>query len=70
MQYGKTNIVQCGDSVDLGQRAAADVASVMRELLDRQDEIRIIFAAGESQMTFLDRAGSAARFRLGPSCLL
>ena len=54
MQYGKTKIVQCGDSVDLGRRAAADVADVMRELLEQQDEIRIVFAAGESQMTFLD----------------
>lgn len=54
MRYGKTNIVQCGDSADLGHRAAADVAAVMRELLEQQDEIRIVFAAGESQMTFLD----------------
>ena len=54
MNYGKTNIVLCRDFEDLGQRAGADVAAVMRELLGRQDEIRMVFAAAESQITFLD----------------
>jgi len=52
--YGKTRVVLCKDERDLGRRAALDVARLMRSLLERQDWVRIIFAAGESQMTFLD----------------
>ena len=54
MHYGQTEIVICQDAIDLGRRSALDVANVMRRLLAERDEIRIIFAAGESQMTFLD----------------
>ena len=54
MHYGQTQIVICQDAVDLGRRAAHDVAAVMRRLLAERDEVRVIFAAGESQMTFLD----------------
>lgn len=54
MQYGKTNVVLCKDEMDLGRRAAFDVANKIRDLLADREEIRIVFAAGESQMTFLD----------------
>jgi glucosamine-6-phosphate deaminase len=54
MNYGKTRIVVCQDEHDLGARAAGDVAQTMRGLLLERDEIRMIFAAGESQNTFLD----------------
>ncbi|MCI0419894.1 MAG: 6-phosphogluconolactonase [Acidobacteria bacterium] len=54
MHYGKTAIVICEDEFDLGYKAAAAVANKMRELLGRQEEIRLILAAGESQITFLD----------------
>jgi glucosamine-6-phosphate deaminase len=54
MNYGKTRVVLCEDEDDLGARAALAVAQKMRELLASRDEIRIIFAAGESQNTFLN----------------
>lgn len=54
MHYGRTRIIICEDEHDLGRRAAHAVASQMRELLAQDDEIRMILAAGESQMTFLD----------------
>jgi len=54
MRYGKTTVIICRDEFELGSKAAADVAGKIRELLARQDEIRIAFAAGESQMTYLD----------------
>jgi glucosamine-6-phosphate deaminase len=52
-EYGKTTIVICDDDQDLGSRAAAAVAATMRERLSRQDELVMILAAGESQITFL-----------------
>jgi glucosamine-6-phosphate deaminase len=51
--YGKTQIVVCNDERDLGLRAAVHVAETMRKLLEHQAEVNIIFAAGESQNTFL-----------------
>jgi glucosamine-6-phosphate deaminase len=54
MNYGKTQVVLCEDENDLGRQSAAAVAGRMRELLVSRDEIRIIFAAGESQAAFLD----------------
>jgi glucosamine-6-phosphate deaminase len=51
--YGQTRIHVCRDEHDLGERAAAAVAATMRELLAGHQEIRIVFAAGESQNTFL-----------------
>jgi glucosamine-6-phosphate deaminase len=54
MRYGKTQIIVCEDEFDLGDRAAAAVAEMMRELLKIEAEIRVILAAGESQNTFLD----------------
>jgi glucosamine-6-phosphate deaminase len=54
MRYGKTEITICEDEFDLGARASAAVAATMRELLGRQSEIKMILAAGESQITFLD----------------
>jgi glucosamine-6-phosphate deaminase len=57
MNYGKTQVVLCEDENDLGRRAAFAVAGRMREVLAAQDEIRIIFAAGESQAAFLDALG-------------
>ncbi|MAE66390.1 MAG: hypothetical protein CMJ18_19135 [Phycisphaeraceae bacterium] len=52
--YGKTRIVVCDDEFDLGRRSAAAVAEAMRTTLAAKDEIVMIFAAGESQITFLD----------------
>ena len=54
MRYGKTKITICKDEFDLGDRASAAIAATMRELLGHQEEIRMILAAGESQITFLD----------------
>ena len=54
MRYGKTQVIVCEDEFDLGDRAAAAVAETMRELLEKEEEIRMILAAGESQITFLD----------------
>ncbi len=53
-EYGKTRIVLCDDEHDLGRRSGASVAATMRELLAAQDELVMILAAGESQITFLD----------------
>jgi glucosamine-6-phosphate deaminase len=52
MRFGKTEVVLCEDEFELGKKAASDVASKLRELLASREVIRIIFAAGESQMTF------------------
>jgi glucosamine-6-phosphate deaminase len=54
MQYGKTQVILCEDAEALGRQAAGDVAEKIRECLAHRDEIRIVFAAGESQITFLD----------------
>ena len=54
MNYGKTKVIVCADELDLGRRSAADVAGKMRELLAQREEIRVVLAAGQSQMTFLD----------------
>jgi glucosamine-6-phosphate deaminase len=51
--YGQTKIIVCQDEHDLGARAAEAVAARMRERLGQQEEIRMVFAAGESQNTFL-----------------
>ncbi|MEX2301980.1 MAG: 6-phosphogluconolactonase [Bryobacterales bacterium] len=53
LHYGQTRIIVCTDEHDLGARAAAAVGARMRELLAGQQEIRMVFAAGESQITFL-----------------
>lgn len=54
MKYGKAEIVLCQDAEDVGRRAASDVAHALRKVLSTRDEARIILAAGESQITFLD----------------
>jgi glucosamine-6-phosphate deaminase len=54
MNYGETKVVLCRDATNLGRRAAAAVARTMRRLLARQSEVRIVFAAAESQVPFLD----------------
>jgi Glucosamine-6-phosphate isomerases/6-phosphogluconolactonase len=54
MNYGRTKIVVCEDEKDLGRKSAAAVAETLRELLTRQEEVRMILAAGESQATFLE----------------
>jgi len=54
MQYGMTKVVLCKDATELGKQASSDVGNKIRDLLGHQEEIRIIFAAGESQITFLD----------------
>lgn len=52
--YGETRIVICRDEHDLGAWAARDVARTMRSLLSAQAEVKMIFAAGESQSAFLN----------------
>lgn len=52
MKYGKTEVVLCEDYEDLGEKAAAEVAARMGALLAEQDELRVVFAAGESQGSF------------------
>ena len=52
MKYGKTEVVLCQDYEDLGEKAAAEVAARMGALQAAQDELRIVFAAGESQGSF------------------
>jgi len=42
----------------MGIRAGTDVGGKLRELLKGHSEVRIILAAGESQMTFLDSLAS------------
>jgi glucosamine-6-phosphate deaminase len=54
MNYGKTQVVLCENENDLGVRAASAVAERMRELLSSRKEIKVIFAAGESQSAFLE----------------
>ena len=54
MHYGKTRINLCEDEFDLGDKASTVVAATMRKLLGQQEEMRMILAAGESQITFLD----------------
>jgi glucosamine-6-phosphate deaminase len=51
--YGQTRIIVCTGEHDLGASAAAAVGARMRELLAGHQEIRMVFAAGESQITFL-----------------
>jgi glucosamine-6-phosphate deaminase len=54
MNYGKTEVVVCEDEGDLGTRSAQAVSAKMRELLSSKNQINVILAAGESQITFLD----------------
>ena len=54
MNYGKTKVVLCNDEIQLGKQAASDVSLKIRDLLKVKEEVRVVFAAGESQMTFLD----------------
>ena len=53
MNYGKTRLVLCEDDRQLGKKAAEDVATVMRDLLGRQDRVKMVFAGAKSQQTFL-----------------
>jgi glucosamine-6-phosphate deaminase len=61
MRYGKTEITICEDEFDLGARASTAIAATMRELLGSQEEIKMILAAGESQITFLDALAKQGR---------
>lgn len=54
MNYGRTKVVVCEDEKDLGMKSAAAVAERLRALLKKQEEVRMIMAAGESQITFLN----------------
>ncbi|MCK5101746.1 MAG: 6-phosphogluconolactonase, partial [Cyclobacteriaceae bacterium] len=54
MEFGRTKVILCEDEYELGRRAATEVANKIRELLADRKEIRIVFAAAESQMTFLN----------------
>ncbi len=52
-RYGKTRVIVCSDANELGRKAAGAVADAMRIVLSQKAEIRVVFAAGESQGTFL-----------------
>ena len=52
--YGKTEVVISADNAALGRDAASAVAAQMRLLLKKQNTIRVVFAAGESQSSFLN----------------
>ena len=52
--YGKTEIKICNDYEDLGKKSASEVATILKELLVQKKEVRAVFAAGESQATFLN----------------
>jgi len=54
MNYGTTRIVLCENENDLGAKAARAVSGKMRERLRLRNELHMIFAAGESQTTFLN----------------
>jgi len=54
MRYGRTEVTICQDELDLGERASVAVSARMRQLLEHQEQVRMILAAGESQITFLD----------------
>jgi glucosamine-6-phosphate deaminase len=54
MKYGRTKIVVCKDECDLGKQSATAVGQQMRALLRQRDEIRMILAAGKSQVAFFD----------------
>jgi glucosamine-6-phosphate deaminase len=51
--YGKTEIVITDDYEDLGSKAATEVADVLRTAAQQKPVIRAVFAAGESQGSFL-----------------
>ena len=54
MNFGKTQVVVCEDEKDLGARSAQTIAAKMRELLRSKNQISMVLAAGESQITFLN----------------
>ena len=60
MNFGKTQVVVCEDENDLGMRSAQAVAARMRELLGSKNQVSMILAAGESQITFLDALAQAS----------
>lgn len=53
MNYGKTRITVCKDVAELGVMAASLVGKKLTELLAKQKTVRAVFAAGESQESFL-----------------
>lgn len=53
MLYGKTRIIICQDNADLGRRSAMLVAAKLREISAQKKVVRAVFAAGESQSSFL-----------------
>jgi glucosamine-6-phosphate deaminase len=54
MNYGKTKVRVYKDQFELGRKAAEHFASLVNEGLKEKEELAVILAAGESQMTFLD----------------
>src|SRR5688500_18522127 len=59
--YGNSHVIICKDEYDLGRKAASDVADTLRQLLARQNVVRVTVAAGESQITFLDALAQEKR---------
>ena len=53
-EYGKTSVMLCANYDHLGAVAAEHVSARMQELLATKQSIRVVFAAGESQGSFLD----------------
>lgn len=54
MNYGKTKVIICKDEFDLGRQSALAVSNKIKELLTKKETLKVVFAAGESQMTFFD----------------
>jgi glucosamine-6-phosphate deaminase len=61
MRYGKTEVRLCRDAAALGKESAGAVARTLRRLLTRQPEVKIVFAAAESQVPFLDALAAQPR---------
>ena len=54
IKYGNTEVILCRDADEMGRTTADLVSTVMRSLLSKQAEVRIVLAAAESQVPFLD----------------
>lgn len=53
MTYGKTSVVVCDDYEALGRQSAVAVGACLRNVLETQDDCRIVFSAAESQGSFI-----------------
>jgi glucosamine-6-phosphate deaminase len=54
LRTGKLQVVLCENRADLGYNAAKEVSAKIKELVDKQPLVNIIFAAAPSQNEFLE----------------